>query len=51
MLKAYWACVCEKFLIFGLFFGFATLIFYLIFLLIFRFVEFSCQNILDLFFG
>jgi len=38
---SFWAC----------FFGFATMIFYLIFLLIFRLVEFSCQRILGLFFG
>ena len=33
------------------FFGFATLILYLIFLLIFRFADFSWQRILGLFFG
>jgi len=33
------------------FFGFTSLTFYLIFLLIFRFVEFSCQRMLGLFFG
>ena len=37
---SFWAC----------FFGFATLLFYLIYLLIFRFVAFSCQNMLGLFF-
>jgi len=36
---SFWAC----------FFGFATLIFYLIFLLIFRFVEFFSQRILAFF--
>jgi len=36
-----WAC----------FLGFASLLFYLILLLIFRFVEFSCQHLLGLFFG
>jgi len=49
LLKAYWACFCENLLILGLFSRFATLLFYLIFLLIFRFVEFSCQRILGLF--
>jgi len=38
---SFWAC----------FFGFTSLTFYLIFLLIFRFVEFSCQRMLGLFFG
>jgi len=51
LLKAHWACFCENFLILGLFFGFATLILYSLFLLIFRFVEFSCQHILGFFFG
>ena len=35
----------------GLFFRFASLLFYLIFLLIFRFIEFSCQRLLGLFFS
>jgi len=38
-IRSFWAC----------FFGFASLLFYLIFLLIFRFVEFSCQHMLGLF--
>jgi len=38
---SFWAC----------FFGFTSLTFYLIFLLIFRFVGFSCQRMLGLFFG
>jgi len=51
LLKATWACFCENVLKLGLFFGFATLNFYLIFLLIFCFIEFSCQRILGLYFG
>jgi len=38
---SFWAC----------FFGFASLLFYLIFLLIFHFVEFSCQRMAGLFYG
>jgi len=38
---SFWAC----------FFRVAFLLFYLILLLIFRFVEFSCQRMLGLFFG
>jgi len=45
------ACFYKNLLILGLFFGFASLLIYLIFLLIFRFVEFSCQRMLGLFFG
>jgi len=51
LLKAYWARFCENLVILGLFFGFATVLFYLICLLIFRFVAFSCQRMLGLFFG
>jgi len=38
---SFWAC----------FFGFASLLFHLILLLIFRFVEFSCQRLMGLFSG
>jgi len=38
---SFWTC----------FFGFASLLFHLILLLTFRFVEFSCQRLLGLFFG
>jgi len=48
LLKAYWACFCENLLILGLFFRICQPDFYLIFLLIFRFVEFSCERILGL---
>jgi len=51
LLKAYWAYFCENLVMLGLFFGFTILVFYLIFLLAFRFVEFSCQPMLGLFFG
>jgi len=51
LLKAYWACFCEILVSLGLFFfRFATMLFYLIYLLIFRFVAFSCQRMLGLFF-
>jgi len=43
LLKACWACFYENLLILSCFIGFAFLTFYFIFLLIFRFVEFSCQ--------
>jgi len=51
LLKAYWACFCENLVILGLFFRICHHAFYLIYLLIFRFVAFSCQRMLDLFFG
>jgi len=50
-LKAYWACFSSICSFWACLFGLASLLFYLIFLLIFRFVEFSCQCMLGLFFG
>ena len=49
--KGYWAYFHEICSFWTSFFGFASLFFYLILLLIFRFVEFSCQRMLGLFFG
>jgi len=48
-LKAFWACFCENFVILGLFFRICHHAFHLIFLLIFRFVTFSCQRMLFFF--
>jgi len=50
-LKAHWVCFTKICSFWACFFGFTSLTFYLIFLLIFRFVEFSCQRMLGLFFG
>jgi len=48
---AYWACFYESLLILGLFFSDCLPPLFLIFLLIFRFGEFSCQHMLGLFYG
>ena len=49
LLKTYWTCFYENLLILGLFSQICLPAFYLIFLLIFCFVEFSCQRMLGFF--
>jgi len=52
LIKAYIGRVCLKICSFwACFFGFAYLLYYLIFLLIYHFVEFSFQRMMGLFFG